>query len=109
MTLHFNNIINLIINFKFYHLLEDGKWGNMKKSLWYLTAIIHETSAKQPEIRGEEAIPKEEVSCQLRVTNILLKYETVAKICMTNILYKIWIWFFIFIFGSLKLPLSYIS
>lgn len=53
------------------------------------TAIIHETLAKQPEIRGEEVIPKEAVSCQLRVANILLKYETVAKICMSYILYKI--------------------
>lgn len=75
MTLHFSNIIHLIKIFKLYHLLEDGKWENMKKSLWYLTAIIHETSAKQPEIRGEEVIPKEEVSCQLCVTNILLNMK----------------------------------
>lgn len=50
------------------------------------TAIIHETSAKQPEIRGEEVIPKEEVSCQLRVANILLKYETSKDLHIIHII-----------------------
>lgn len=50
------------------------------------TAIIHETSAKQPEIRGEEVIPKEEVSCQLRVANILLKYETSKDLHVIHII-----------------------